>query len=677
MPEQPAAQKRSEEFLAFIQEQAKRGNREWRTFRDLAGWIDYREHLRMRLFQSLGTMPREDVPLEPRIVGTLKRDGYRVEKVLLNTQPGVVMTANAYVPEREGSEVNKRVPAVLCVHGHWPGAKQDPTVQARCIGLVKLGFFVLVVDAIGAGERAIETALGEYHGEMVGATLLPTGQTLAGLQVYDNRRAVDYLQSRPEVDPKKIGITGASGGGNQSMYAGALDERIGCVVPTCSVGTYQAYLGAACCMCELVPNVMTDTEEWGLLALVAPRALMVTSATRDAFQFSVGEAKKSIEQANTIFEMYPDAPAIKHAVFESKHDYNQAMREAMYGWMSLHLAGVGKGDPIAEPKMQTEEPESLRCFPGESRPKEFTILPQLAHREGKRLLSMRKPADHLEEWEAERDWMRDALGQHIVGPVKNVEARMKTDAIGEDGWKRIHFEVESNVWIWLDVREKPNAKKTVLLLDLEGADAVKQRAWIEKASRQESGPQFAILNLRATGALEPERNKIGRADDHNSAEWSIFVGRPLLGQWVQDVVRTIDLILLNRQINSLLPLDDLTVIGMGPAGVVALAAAAVDNRIQSITTVNSLASYVTDKAYEKQRLGILAPKIMSKVGDIAQLAALCAPRQLSVINPTDAQGNLLSEKEAEKVFAYTQSAFAQEKAAKNFSILHMTEGEVF
>ena len=144
------------------------------------------------------------------------------------------MTANAYVPQLPG-----KLPAILNVHGHWAGAKQDRVVQSRCIAAAKLGYFVLAVDAFGAGERGLGKNLGEYHGEMVAATLFPVGLPLSGLQVYENMRAVDYLSTRPEVDPGRIGITGASGGGNQTMYAGAFDERFKCVVPTCSVGNYQ------------------------------------------------------------------------------------------------------------------------------------------------------------------------------------------------------------------------------------------------------------------------------------------------------------------------------------------------------------------------------------------------------------------------------------------------------
>src|SRR5262249_33814846 len=150
---------------------------------------------------------------------------------------------------------------------------------------------------------------------------------------------------RPEVDGEKLGVTGASGGGNQTMYAGALDERLRAVVPVCSVGTYQSYLRAACCVCEVLPGALRFTEEGDVLGLVAPRALLVINATEDAFQFSVGEARKSLERAKAIYKLHDASEKVSHAIFESPHAYNQAMREAMYGWMTRWLKGSGTGKP--------------------------------------------------------------------------------------------------------------------------------------------------------------------------------------------------------------------------------------------------------------------------------------------------------------------------------------------
>ena len=262
-------------YLAFIRARAAALRAGDAPPRSLADWTERRTEVRHRLARALGPVPDPSSPLDPTNHGTLDRDGYRVEKVTFQTLPGVRMTANLYLPESPG-----RHPAILAVHGHWRGAKQDPVVQARCIGAAKLGFAVLAVDAFGAGERAVGKALGEYHGEMTAATLLPTGQTLAGLQVYENARALAYLATRPEVNADRVGVTGASGGGNQTMYAFAMIDGLKAAVPVCSVGNYRSYLGAACCMCELVPGTLTFTEEWGVLGLAAPKPLMVVNATQ-------------------------------------------------------------------------------------------------------------------------------------------------------------------------------------------------------------------------------------------------------------------------------------------------------------------------------------------------------------------------------------------------------------
>src|SRR4051812_29994256 len=330
--------KPAEEFDAYVQARGDALRADDKPPSNLAAWTARRAELRKQLFAAMGEPAEDKKPcdLSPKVVSTLKRKGYRIENVLFQSRPDVWVTASAYVPETKG-----KVPAVLAVHGHWAGARRDPVVQARCLGLVKLGFFVLAVDAFGAGERHPAAVSGSYHGALLGSTLWPVGRTLLGMQVYDNRRAVDYLVSREEVDKDRLGITGASGGGNQTMYAGALDERFRAAVPVCSVGTYRSYLKVACCVCEMLPSALTFTEEGDVLGLVAPRALMVINATQDGIQFSVGEAKKSLARAKAIFELHDKGDRVSHVTFESPHAYNKAMREAMYGWMTKWLKGEG------------------------------------------------------------------------------------------------------------------------------------------------------------------------------------------------------------------------------------------------------------------------------------------------------------------------------------------------
>ncbi|MFO0801810.1 MAG: acetylxylan esterase [Gemmataceae bacterium] len=627
--------KPGEEYLEFVRKQAaafRAGDKPPATLVELKKQQD---ELRKNLLAAWGGFPETPCPLDPQKHGELKRDGYRVEKITFQTRPGIRMTANLYLPDKMG-----KLPAILMVHGHWKGAKQDPVVQSRCIGAVKQGYVVLCVDAFGAGERAIGTALGEYHGEMTAATLLPTGLPLSGLQVYENMRAVDYLLTRPEVDGEKLGITGASGGGNQSMYAGSFDTRFKSVVPVCSVGNYQAYLGAACCMCEVVPGALRFTEEGGILGLAAPRGLMVINATRDARQFSVDEAKKSIAYADSVFKLHSAGAAPRHAIFESPHDYSKAMREEMYGWMAMHLKGEGDGTPIKEPEHKTENPEDLRCYPGNTRPKEWVTLPQFAAAEGKKLLANRKP---LSDEDAKKALVK------ALGGFPDQKAADKWIEGFEDTsvWK---FTPEPGITLDMVYRFDPKKPKgtqpLAVILNMGQASRMEYHKAAIKA-----GWATLDLQLRATGSSAISET-IGRAPDHNTAEWGLWIGRPLLGQWVFDV----------RQAIGMWSDREIAVIGEGPAGLVALAAAATDDRIKKVAAVGTLASFISEVPYEKQRLGTLVPGILRDVGDVPHLAALVAPRKVLFAGGVAGNGQPLNADQLKAAYAAASKAVIEEKA---------------
>ena len=607
----------------------------------LGDWNGQRAFIKSKLIEAWGGFPEEDCPLEPRILDTFQRDGYRVEKILFQTMPGVWMTANAYVPEGDGP-----FPAVLCVHGHWPGAKQDPHVQARCIGLAKLGYFVLAVDAFGAGERGVGKTLGEYHGDMTAATLWPVGRPLSGVQVYENRRAVDYLLTRPEVDGERLGVTGASGGGNQTMYAGAMDERFKAVVPVCSVGNYQSYISRACCMCEVVPGVLTFTEEWGVLGLTAPRGLMVINATQDAPQFSVGEAKKSLAYVDPIYQLYGQPDYVRHATFESGHDYNQAMREAMYGWMAWHLKGEGDGAPIPEPAMTTEDPEALRCFPGETRPDDWMTLPKFAAREGRTLVERIQTPASREAWEVMASGMRARLDHQVLGGTKpNGGTRQPVTPVFPDDPQTA--EPQGPVTLLVSIPDVP-----------ENSDS-----FVQTFLSEEEAPVVQV-HLRATGPNAQPNDTIGRAPDHNTAEWALWTDQPLLGQWVVDVRAAID-----QLVEGGMNLDGLRIVGVGPAGVVALCSAALDERIQEVTCIGTLSSYISEVPYEGQRLGIMAPGILRDVGDIQQLAALVAPRRLAIIGGVAGGGQALDEASLVANFSFTSDVYGLYGSDSELAIL--------
>ncbi|MSQ96939.1 MAG: acetylxylan esterase [Gemmataceae bacterium] len=648
---------RQREYLKFIRAQANQMRAADKPPATREEWEAKTRDIRAQLQQAFGSFPKEKCPLEPKVLGVLKRDGYRVEKIIFQTMPGVWMTASAYVPDKPGKH-----PALLAVHGHWRGARLDPVLQKRCIGPAKLGYFVLAVDAFGAGERGLSKNLGEYHGEMVAATLLPSGLTLAGLQVYENMRAVDYLLTRPEVDGKKIAITGASGGGNQTMYAGAFDERFGAVVPVCSVGTYDAYLGTACCMCEVVPGALRFTEEGGILGLTAPRGLMVVNVTKDGIQFSIPEAKKSLAFASGVYKVFDKAESVRHTTFDWHHDYSQAMREALYGWLAKHLKGEGDGSPIADPPIKTEDPESLRCFPGQTRPAEWMTIPKFAAAEGNRLLAACKVADDAEAWRAESAKLRKVLLEKVLGGYPKPTLLQVTEElkkISEDDKKGVFttFEFQSEPGIDLAVRRSAGKQKALaIVLDLDGAEKA-ARSPTAKALQQD-GWSVLTVDLRATGALAWPSDKVVGAPDHNTAQWGLWIGRPLLGQWTLDVRGVIDAV---QKVDGKLP-ERIALVGQGPAGVVALTAAALDARISHVVAVDSLASYVTDAPYKNQRLGLMAPGMLREVGDVAHLAALCLPRRVVIAGGVRGDGTKLSADGLQKTFEPTTQVQALLKA---------------
>jgi dienelactone hydrolase len=625
------------QFQEFVRAQAAKLRAGDRVPATKEEWMARRDQIRRGLEEIWGGFPEHPCDLAPKKLGEERRDGYRFERLIFQTMPDVWMTAFAYVPDAPGPH-----PAILMVHGHWKGAKQDPVVQARCIGAAKLGFFVLAVDAFGAGERGLTKNLGEYHGEMVGATLFPIGRPLSGIQVYENMRAVEYLQSRPDVNPEKTGITGASGGGNQSMYAGCFDERFAAVIPCCSVGTYDAYLTTACCMCEVVPGALRLTEEGGVLGLAAPRGLMVINATKDTFVFSPGEARKSIRFAQDIFSLTGQPNYVRHNLFFWHHDYSRSMREAMYGWMTYHLKGEGDGAPIAEPELKTYDPEQIRCFPNGTRPDDWLTLPQFAAREGKRFVEHWEMPASREEWRARSVSLRTKLVKTTFGGFpQKTPSNVRASDDGSDA-TLLRFEPEPGIQLtahWKHADAHP--KQTWIVLNLQDGAA---------ATCEERG-NTVTLDLRATGKLAWPADQIMRAPDHNTAQWSMWIGRPLLGQWTYDVLRLIDALKEQRQH----PLGEIGVIGQGPAGLVALCAAIADDdqRIQHVIADGTLGTYLSDVPYEGQRVGIMAPGIVRDVGDIPHLAALVPAASVSIRNATTPAGRPLSGAEVNELFATT------------------------
>ena len=192
-----------------------------------------RSYVREQMLKDLGGFP-DRAHLNARVVGVLERTGYRIEKVIFESQPHFYVTANLYLP----TTGHPPYPAILYPLGHERGGKTNPTWQQMLGSLATKGFVALTWDPIGQGERLQifdedlrESKVGNSTTEhtVVGTQCMLVGDHLARYTIWDGRRALDYLLSRKEVDPARIGLTGNSGGGTHTAYIAALDDRIpGC-----------------------------------------------------------------------------------------------------------------------------------------------------------------------------------------------------------------------------------------------------------------------------------------------------------------------------------------------------------------------------------------------------------------------------------------------------------------
>ena len=359
----------------------------------------------------------------------------------------------------------------------------------------------------------------------------------------------------------------------------------------------------------------------GVLGLTAPRGLLVINATRDAHQFSVGEAKKSLARTEPVFRLYGREDHVRHTIFESHHDYSRPMREAMYGWMKLRAGG--RRGRLA----------NRRAGDHDRGPRDPPLLPR-------QLPARRLDDDPPVRGRAGEEAARSQAGRERCRPVaanpyrllqgadrdrlRRVPAGLTRCAPGRGGGRGaarvIHFQPEPglNLTARVEAGKSPGAPLAIVL-DLEGARKAAASGLAEEVRR--AGWELVTLDLRTTGTLAGPKDRAAGIVDHNPAQWGIWLGRPLLGQWALDVQRLLDT--LERVDNGLPP--QVAVIGEGPAGLVALAAGAVDQRITKVAAVRTLASYRTDVPYEGQRLGLMAPGILRHVGDVADLAALVAP----------------------------------------------------
>lgn len=308
----------------------------------LDGWKARASHLREHILATAGLLPMpEKAPLNPSIFGDLKRSDYTVSKVYFESVPGFFVTGNLYRPNGAGP-----FPAILSPHGHWAHGRLENTptasVPGRAINLARQGFVVFTYDMIGyIDSRQLPHTFGGQREHL-------WGLSLAGLHLWNSIRALDFLETLPYVKRDAIGATGASGGGTQTFLLAAVDERVKVAAPVNMISLHMQ----GGCLCENLPGLRLDTTNVEIAATIAPRPLLMVSATGD---WTAKTLEREYPAMRRIFGLFGAEERVHAMRVDAPHNYNKESREAMYAWMARWLQAA-PADVRREERSFTPDP---------------------------------------------------------------------------------------------------------------------------------------------------------------------------------------------------------------------------------------------------------------------------------------------------------------------------------
>ena len=306
--------------------------------------------VRRKLLELLGGLPAYDGPLHARVTGTLQADGYAIEKVIFESLPGFYITGNLYRPNAPG-----RYPGVLVPSGHTQDGK--PETQEVAANLALKGFVALAYDPIGQGEReqhflpelgrTLSGGGGNEHLEL-GARSILIGQSVARYFINDARRGVDYLISRPDVDPDRLGVTGCSGGGAITTYVGVFDPRVKAAAPGCFINSFRTLFTGSTADSEMsFPQFLANGLDMAdFFEVAAPLPWLMMATTEDYFR--PDGARTVYNDARRWYDLYGAEDRIRFFVGTGPHGTPRDSREEIYRWLIRWLKD-GKGDATDRP----------------------------------------------------------------------------------------------------------------------------------------------------------------------------------------------------------------------------------------------------------------------------------------------------------------------------------------
>ncbi len=459
------------------------------TYETLVAWQQRRAQLRSQVRAAASLFPpRTHTPLNPRYFGKLDEDGYTVETVALETMPGFWLGGNLYRP-KDGLKLH---PAILHPHGHWKkGRLEDiPTYSSPRLAanLAKQGFVVFAYDMVGYNDtRQLPHDFGSEQELLWGFNPL-------AVQTWDSIRVLDFLQSLPDVDPEKIGVTGASGGGTQTFLLTSVDDRVKAAAPVNMV----SFLMQGGCVCESAPGLRIGTNNVETVSLFAPKPLLLVSATGD---WTKNVPREEFPAVQSVYRLFGQPQSVEVVQIDAPHNYNRESREAVYAFFNRVF--YGRSAAPAETDVTVEPDEKMLAWGSHDLPEDLRA--QAKSRAG--ILSWwqeeaRQAVSSAHRSEL-RSWLSRVLGVHWPEHVTTIEATNSLSRVGMG---------EHIPYQFIDGKGDP-----ALFLDSKGIASALRSAKVQ-AWLKEKRPVLLIDAFQIGSAREPRDRKDGQFLTYNVSD---------------------------------------------------------------------------------------------------------------------------------------------------------------
>lgn len=507
----PDAQPGEQIIANYFQYQVKQIESGWlQGIETLDDWRARREHLRQELLEMLGLSPLpQRTDLKVTITGTVETEDFIVEKLHYQSMPGLYVTANLYRPK----QIDKPLPVILYLCGHARVEKDGVSYgnkvsyQHHPAWFARHGFVSMAIDTIQLGEIP-----GLHHGTNRENMWWwnAHGYTPAGVETWNAMRALDYLQTRPEVDGNRLGVTGRSGGGVYSWWLAALDDRIKVAVPVAGMTDLQNYVvdGAIEGHCDCM--FMVNTHRWDfpqVAALVAPRPLLLANSDKDVI-FPLDGVERLHWKVREVYRLYGAEDRLGLLITEGPHKDTQDLRIPTFHWMNRWLKKEEEDPPIEKPAIKFFEPEQLKVFselPADERTSQIheSFVPQAREPNVPRSFTdwQRLQRHWLQALKAKsfRGWPEKPGPLNVEKVLELVNQGLQLEVYDFDSQKAIRLR------LWLLRNSKPEKPKQVILT---AVDEVQWKEWLGGVSALFRNQLDQIVGVDTAEPLQPNLEKL-------------------------------------------------------------------------------------------------------------------------------------------------------------------------